>query len=98
MWCCSVGKVFSAYAFSSPSTWLLLLDDLGTEEERDVGVLQELIDHRYSEHVPTIVTSGMARRALSDHLGAPYVRRLMEQKVRRSDGEWHPLLFLDLFS
>jgi DNA replication protein DnaC len=78
------------------SARVLCLDDLGTEEERDVGTLQEVIDHRYSEGLATITTTGLKQTELTEHLGAAYVRRLVEQHVVHK-GKELPVLVLDLF-
>jgi DNA replication protein DnaC len=78
------------------SARVLCLDDVGTEEERDIGTLQEVIDHRYIAGLATIVTTGLRQKELSEHLGAAYVRRLLEQHVIHGGREL-PLLFVDLF-
>lgn len=76
---------------------VLFIDDLGAEESRDVGFLQDLIDHRYANPKgrATFVTTGLTQAELSAYLGAPYVSRLIEQHVRRSDGSEWPVLFFD---
>lgn len=77
------------------TTRLLYLDDVGAEEQRDLGCLQEVIEHRYRHGLATFATSGLEAEGLSAYLGAPYVRRLVEQHVRRSDGSEWPVLFFD---
>lgn len=79
-------------AISAPT---LYLDDLGTEDAKDLGVLQSVIDHRYAKGRATFVTSGLTRVDLSTYLGAAYVRRLVEQHVTRRDGTELPVLFVD---
>jgi hypothetical protein len=59
----------------------LYLDDIGTEELRDLGSIQFVIDQRYSAGRATFVTSGLTQAELSTYLGAPYVRRLVQQHV-----------------
>ncbi|MEY4548968.1 MAG: IstB-like binding protein [Pseudomonadota bacterium] len=76
---------------------VLYLDDLGTEDSRDVGVLQDVIDQRYSAQPPraTFVTTGLTLDGLRAHLGAPTVRRLLEQHVPKpGSGTW-PVLCVD---
>lgn len=75
---------------------VLYLDDVGSEEQRDLGTLQELLDHRYRNGLAMFATSGLRSDELKAHLGAAYVRRLVDQHVKRDDGEW-PVAFVDLF-
>lgn len=77
-------------------TPVLYLDDLGTEEGRDLGVVQYVIDQRYASGRATFVTSGLTPKGLVEYLGAPTLRRLVEQHVSRSDGSEWPVLQLDL--
>jgi DNA replication protein DnaC len=76
---------------------VLYLDDLGSEEPRDVAVLQYVIDQRYAAAPPraTFVTSALTQVALTSHLGTPYVRRLGEQHVPNGNGGEWPVLFVD---
>jgi DNA replication protein DnaC len=74
---------------------VLYLDDLGTEDSRDLGVLQYVVDQRYANGRAMFVTSGLTMADLPAYFGAPYVRRLVEQHVRRSDGSEWPVLFVD---
>ena len=78
------------------SARVLCLDDVGTEEERYIGIIQEVIDYRYSEGLATITTSGLRQEELAERLGAAYTRRLVEQHVLHK-GKELPLLFVDLF-
>ncbi len=55
----------------------LIVDDVGFE--RDVFALQDLLNYRYHRDLSTIVTSGLTRSELRQLLGAPYVRRIVEQ-------------------
>jgi hypothetical protein len=73
----------------------LYLDDIGTEDGRDLGALQFVIDQRYSASRATFVTTGLTAPELSSHLGPAYVRRLVEQHVGRGDGSEWPVLFVD---
>ncbi|HEY6056258.1 MAG TPA: hypothetical protein VIU86_20170 [Gaiellaceae bacterium] len=75
---------------------VLYLDDLGTEESRDLGVLQYVIDQRYASGRATFVTSGLTPKGLAEYLGAPTLRRLVEQHVARGDGSEWPVLQVDL--
>lgn len=76
---------------------VLYLDDLGAEEQRDLGVLQELLDHRYRHGRATMATSGLRLAELEAHLGKAYLRRILDQHVTRGAGEW-PVLLVDLFA
>jgi len=73
----------------------LYLDDLGTEDPRDLGVIQHVIDRRYAAGLATYATTGLTRADLANYLGAAYVRRLIEQHVRRKDGTELAVLFVD---
>jgi hypothetical protein len=73
----------------------LYLDDIGTEEPRDLGSIQHVIDQRYSLGRATFVTTGLTPADLSGYLGAAYVRRLVRQHVLRRDGAEWPVLFVD---
>lgn len=75
---------------------VLYLDDVGSEEQRDLGTLQELLDHRYRHGLAMFATSGLRSDELKAHLGAAYMRRLVDQHVKRDEGEW-PVAFVDLF-
>jgi len=75
---------------------VLYLDDLGTEESRDLGVLQYVIDQRYASGRATFVTSGLTPKGLADYLGAPTLRRLVEQHVPRGEGSEWSVLQVDL--
>lgn len=57
----------------------LVIDDVGSE--RDTGPLSEVLDYRYSRGLPTIVTTGCTQAGLRDHIGAAFVRRIVEQHV-----------------
>lgn len=50
---------------------VLVLDDIGAERPTDwtLGELTLLVDHRYSEELPTILTSNLSLPELSDRLG-----------------------------
>ena len=80
----TVAQVMGQYA----SVGLLLLDDLGKEvpTQRAVSRLWELIDRRYGEMLPTIITSQYRPEALAQNLGGgggmesalAIIRRLQE--------------------
>lgn len=74
---------------------LLYLDDLGTEDGRDISVLKDVVDRRYSKGYPTVVNTGLTKGMLSERYEAPTVRRLLEQHVRRKDGSEWPVLVVD---
>lgn len=76
-------------------TPVLYLDDVGAEEARDLAALQFLLDHRYSRGLPMVATSGLTESELRAHLGAPYLRRLTDQHVKKRDGSEWPVLFVD---
>lgn len=75
---------------------VLYLDDLGTEDQRDIGVIQHVLERRYSAGLATCVTSGMTKPELVDRYGAASMRRIVEQHVLRADGTEWPILFVDL--
>lgn len=76
---------------------VLYLDDVGSEEQRDLGTLQEVLDHRYRHGLATFATSGLRSDQLKAHIGAAYVRRIVDQHVERSEGGEWPVLLVDLF-
>lgn len=78
------------------SSRVLYLDDLGTEDVRDIGVLQHVLERRYASGLATCVTSGLTRPDLTNRYGAATMRRLAEQHVLRADGTEWGLLFVDL--
>lgn len=59
---------------------LLVLDDLGTERPTDwvLERLFEIIDHRYNEMLPTVVTTNATPEELKKHLGDRIFDRLRE--------------------
>lgn len=57
----------------------LVIDDVGNE--RETSSLMDVLDHRYANGLPTIVTSGFTKKELSAHIGAAAVRRIVEQHV-----------------
>lgn len=56
---------------------MLVIDDLRAGQE--VAALWRVIDRRYDMCLPTIVTTGLTRDGLQDHLGVAGLRRLTEQ-------------------
>lgn len=78
------------------SARVLYLDDLGTEDIRDVGVIQHVLERRYASGLATCVTSGLTPPELSDRYGAPTMRRIADQHVLRADATEWPILFVDL--
>lgn len=77
---------------------VLYLDDLGAEETRDVGALQEVLERRYASPagLATVTTTGLTRQQLTDRYGAMTVRRLTDQHVRRRDGTLWPVVVVDV--
>lgn len=78
------------------SVRVLYLDDIGTEEQRDLGALQFVLNHRYESGLATVATSGLTQEQLTAHIGAAYSRRLVDQHVRRKDGTEWPVLLVDM--
>lgn len=68
------------------SATALVLDDVGLEP---AGVLWEVLQARYYQRRPTLATTGLTKRQLSDHLGAAGVRRLTDQHAG------YPVLVVD---
>jgi DNA replication protein DnaC len=70
-----------------PALWraktasLLVLDELGHESGAADPVLLEVIDHRYAQRSPTIVTSGLTRIEFVARYGDALFRRLTEHGV-----------------
>jgi DNA replication protein DnaC len=56
---------------------LLILDDVGQGDDRD-SALFEVIDHRYDEQKPSIVTTGLTTPQLTERYGEHFVRRLVQ--------------------
>ncbi len=56
---------------------LLALDDLGAEPQNDIE-LGAILDERYSEQRPIVVTSGLDKSQLALRYSAAFLRRLRE--------------------
>lgn len=69
----------------------LCVDDVGSEGN-DVSALQDILDLRYENGLPTIVTSGLSLEQLGAHLGAAYLRRIVDQHVERASGGEYPVI------
>jgi DNA replication protein DnaC len=54
----------------------LVIDDVGTTTSPTV--VQLVLAHRYQTCRPTIMTSGLSQEALTEHIGAATVRRVLE--------------------
>lgn len=93
----ALGKGYSPEIEQAHWCRLLIIDDLGTEDPRDISVLQSVIDMRYSSGRALVTTTGLTRAMLSERYDAPMVRRLHDQHVKRPDGgrDW-PVLVVDL--
>jgi hypothetical protein len=93
----ALGKGKPAMLERALETTVLYVDDLGSEETQDLGVLQYVIDQRYAAQPPraTFATSGLTAAEQSAYLGAPYVRRLVEQHVPKPSGGVWPVLYVD---
>jgi DNA replication protein DnaC len=63
---------------------LLLLDDLGTAKasEWTEEILYRVVNHRYNEVLPTLITSNLAISDLRANLGDPVASRLAEMTER----------------
>ncbi len=91
----SLGEGWAPLIRSAIGARFLYLDDLGTEDPRDLGSLQFVIDQRYAAGRATFATSGLTKAELATYLGAPYVRRLIEQHVVKPAGGELPVLVVD---
>jgi len=62
---------------------LLVIDDLGAEKSTDWAkeILYLIIDNRYSDMLPTIVTSNLTPKELAEKLDDRLVSRLMEDTL-----------------
>lgn len=85
----SLGAGYAPEIARAREARVLYIDDVGAEEQRDVGVLQEVIDHRYRKGLATFVTTGLRQSELQDRIGAAYIRRLAEQHVKHINGAEH---------
>jgi DNA replication protein DnaC len=72
----------------------LVIDDVGSEGS-DLGAIQDVLDLRYSSGSAVIVTTGLTMPELTAHIGGAYVRRIVDQHVRRADGGEFPVLVVD---
>ncbi len=90
-----LGEGWAPLIRSAVAARFLYLDDLGTEDPRDLGNLQFVIDARYAAGRATLATSGLTKAELATYLGAPYVRRLIEQHVQKPAGGELPVLVVD---
>lgn len=75
---------------------VLYIDDLGTEEARDLAVLQQVYERRYAAGLATVTTTGLTKNMLTERYGAATVRRMRDQHVKRADGSMWPVLVVDL--
>ena len=57
---------------------LLVIDDLGWEQDRDRYVVADVIAARYDARRPTVATSGLSAAPLAKRYGAAVVRRIVE--------------------
>lgn len=57
---------------------LLVLDDVGQELEAGSSVVAYVVQHRYDDARPTVVTSGLRPEQLAQRYGAGVFRRLVE--------------------
>lgn len=78
------------------SARVLYLDDLGTEDARDLAVLQHVLERRYSRGLATVTTTGLTKALLTERYGAATARRLTDQHVARATGGEWPVLVVDL--
>ncbi len=73
--------VISEKLASARQSKLLLLDDLGQEEQTPTSraLIEDLISERHREHRMTIVTTGLTSVAIGERYGAGVKRRLTEK-------------------
>ena len=63
------------------ASWLCL-DDLGTEVgDRAIGEIGRIIQSRYNDQLPTVVTTALAPRVIESRYGEGVMRRLLESKM-----------------
>jgi DNA replication protein DnaC len=57
---------------------LLVLDDLGAEKTTEwvQSVIYEIIDHRYNEYLPLIITTNLKAGELAEKLGSRTADRI----------------------
>jgi DNA replication protein DnaC len=70
----------------------LVIDDLGAEKSSEWAreILYLIIDKRYSDLLPTIITSNLSPKELAEKLDDRLVSRLMEDAiVIKIDGKDH---------
>lgn len=82
-----LGEGYPAILREARESELLALDDLGTEEDRDTGVMQELFEARYARNAATFITTGLTKKGLMDRYGSATVRRMLEQHALRVSRE-----------
>lgn len=89
-----LGEGFAPEVQRARNASVLAVDDVGSEGA-DVTALQDVLDWRYELGLPTIVTAGFTREQMTEHLGAAYVRRIVDQHVLRKDGSEYPVLIAE---
>lgn len=86
-----LGDGFAPEVMRARGASVLSIDDIGSEGS-EVAALQDVLDWRYEQGLPTIATSGLTKDQLLAHLGAAYLRRIVDQHVLRKDGAKFPVL------
>lgn len=58
---------------------MLLLDDIGQEQNTAVNPIADIVQHRWAHELPTWVTTGLSREELGARYGGGVARRLFER-------------------
>ena len=74
---------YSNFFYKYKECSLLILDDLGAEKvsECSTAKIFELIDYRYNEELPTIITTNCVPEELKEHVGARTYDRIRSMCV-----------------
>lgn len=60
---------------------ILVVDELGPEPAKHIGVIFDIIDRRYERGAPTVGTSGLTKAAFLSRYGDAFFRRLTDGTV-----------------
>lgn len=60
---------------------LLMVDDIGTDEQTKTSAVKDVIFHRHDAGLPTWVTTGLQKGAIGEMYGEGFARRLIENAV-----------------
>lgn len=86
-----LGEGFPPEILNARVAGVLCVDDVGSEGN-EVTALQDVLDYRYENGKPTVVTSGLTLAELESHIGKAYLRRILDQHVQRRDGAEYPVI------